>query len=166
MEESDMNRIRTAALALVLTVGASGVAVAQTTPERPNRDRAEMGRHRGRGQGMGGLMKGVNLTDAQKTQARQIRDKYQPQFKSLRESMQPAVKDARAARQRGDSAAAKAAWDRTADTRTKMQALRDQQLNELRAILTPAQRTTFDANLAEMKKKREEHGDRRKAHKS
>lgn len=160
-----MNRIRTAALALVLTVGAGGVAVAQATPERPNRDRAEMGRHRGRG-GDRGLMKGVNLTDAQKTQAKQIRDKYQPQFKTLRESMRPAGKEMREARQRGDSAAAKAAWDRTADTRAKMQTLRDQQLSELRAILTPAQRTTFDANLAEMKKKREEHMDKRKNHKS
>ena len=162
-----MIRIRTAALALVLTVGAGGVAAAQTTPDRPNRERAEMGRHRGRGgNGMGGLMKGVNLTNAQKTQAKQIRDKYKPQFESLRESMRPAGKEMREARQRGDSAAAKAAWDRTADTRAKMTTLREQQMSELRAILTPAQRTTFDANLAQMKSKREEWGGKRKAHQS
>ena len=164
-----MIRIRTAVLALALTAGAGSVAAAQTTtPDRPPRDRAEMGRHRGgRGErGMGGLMKGVSLTDAQKTQARQIREKYQPQYRSMREEMRPVRKEIREARQRGDSAAAKAAWDRTAASRAKMKTLREQELAELRAILTPAQRTTFDANLAQMKKRIEEHGDKRKGSKS
>jgi Spy/CpxP family protein refolding chaperone len=164
-----MIRIRTAVLALALTAGAGSVAASQTTtPDRPNRDRAEMGRHRGgrSERGVGRLMKGVELTDAQKTQARQIREKYQSQFQSIREQMRPAKKEIRDARQRGDSAAAKAAWDRTADNRAKLKALREQELSELRAILTPAQRTTFDANLAEMKKRIEEHGDKRQGRKS
>ena len=163
-----MNRIRTAALALVLTVGAGTVVSAQsTTSDRPKHERAEKGRHEGRGgRGMGRLMKGVDLTDAQKAQAKQIREKYQPQFKSLREQVQPAAKEARAARQRGDSAAAKAAWDRTADSRAKLQALRQQELGEFRAILTPAQRTTFDANVAKAKTRMEERGAKRKARKS
>jgi Spy/CpxP family protein refolding chaperone len=164
-----MIRIRTAVLALALTAGAGSVAAAQTTtPDRPQRDRAEMGRHRGgRGdRGMGGLMKGVNLTDAQKTQGRQIREKYKPQFQSLREAMRPAKKEIRDARQRGDSAAAKAAWDRTADNRAKMKTLREQEIAELRAILTPAQRTTFDANLTQMKNRLEERAEKRKGRKS
>jgi Spy/CpxP family protein refolding chaperone len=163
-----MIRIRTAALALALIAGAGSIAAAQTTtPEGPNRDRAEMGRHRGRGErGMGGLMKGVNLSDAQKTQAKQIREKYKPQFESLREGMRPSMKEIRSARQRGDSAAAKAAWDRTADSRAKMKTVRDQELADLRAILTPAQQTTFDANLAQLKNRREEHGEKRKGQKS
>ena len=163
-----MTKIHTtlAALAMVTVLGA--VAQAQsTTPAVPRagsarvhsdstwkRGRANGARNMGRNGEMRGAFRGVNLTDAQKTQMKAIQQKYAPQFKPLMESMRPAMTDARAARQRGDTAAARAAFARTADTRGKIDALRQQERNEVRGILTADQQKAFDANVAN----RKEHG--------
>jgi len=93
----------------------------------------------------------VKPTDAQKAQIKAIHEKYKAQFQSYRESMKPAMEEAKAARQRGDTAAAKAAFAKTASTREQAQALRAQESAEIRAILTPDQQKTFDANVAKMK---------------
>jgi len=119
--------------------------------------REERGEERGEGRGeMRGLMRGVKPTDAQKAQIKAIHQKYQAQFKSFRDSMKPAMDSARAARQRGDTAAARAAFANTAGTRQQAQALRQQELSEIRAVLTPEQQKTLDANIAQ----RKAHGDR------
>ena len=155
-----------AALAMVAVLGAVAHAQSTTAPEsregvarahsdstwkrgRTNGPRKRMGDG-----GMRGAFRGLNLTDAQKSQMKTIHQKYAPQFKPLMESMRPAMTDARAARQRGDTAAARAAFARTADTRTKIEALRQQERNEVRGILTADQQKTFDANAAN----RKEHG--------
>lgn len=111
---------------------------------REGEGRGEM--HRGRG-----AMRGVKPTDAQRTQIRAIHEKYKPQFESLRATMKPAIDEAKAARQRGDTAAARAAFAKTATSRQQAQALRGQEQGEIRAILTPAQQQAFDANIAREK---------------
>jgi len=63
------------------------------------------------------------------------------------------MQDARAARQRGDSAAARAAVDRTAGDRAKLHELAQRELSEVRGILTPDQQQRYDANVATMKQK-------------
>jgi hypothetical protein len=63
---------------------------------------------------------------------------------------------ARAARQKGDSAAVKAAWDRGAADRDKMKALRDREQAEIRAALSPENQKLFDANKQELEKRRAE----------
>ena len=155
-----------AGLALVLT---AGVAQAQqTTPTQPN-GRPEAGMQRGRGMrdGMGarGLLRGVNLTDEQKQRVRAIHEKYQNEGKGVRESLRPAMEEARAARQRGDSAAARKAWDRTADQRRQLVALQERQMSEVRGVLTAEQQRQFDANRtamqARMKERRAEGGNKR-----
>ena len=149
------------ALALVATSGAVVQAQAVNTPQRTRteRVRSDSTWKRGGGRGMkGGEMRGafrgLNLSEVQKTQMKAIHQKYAPQAKPLMESMRPAMQNARAARQRGDTAAARAAFAGTAETRTKLEALRQQERNEVRGILTPEQQKSFDANLAN----RKEHG--------
>ena len=103
---------------------------------------------------MGGgraLFRGIALTDAEKASVKTIREKYEGQFKTLREASKPQREEMKAARQRGDSAAVKAIWDKGADERAKMKSLAEQMNGELRAALTPEHRAQFDANVTQMK---------------
>jgi Spy/CpxP family protein refolding chaperone len=110
---------------------------------------------------MGGLFRGIDLTQAQRDQVKTISEKYRAQFQTLRESMQPDVKAAREARQRGDTVAAKTAFERTKAGRDKMQALMQQQRTEVRGLLTAEQQKTFDGNVQQMKDRMEKRaGDR------
>jgi Spy/CpxP family protein refolding chaperone len=166
-----MIRLRTAALGLAILAGSATIASAQSTTapgtQAPSarQDRGDRGQRGGwkgekghKGQhGMRALFKDNTLTADQKTQVRAISDRYRTQRQSLAESMKPAMTEVRNARQRGDSVAAKAAFDRTADTRSKLTALREQELREVRGVLTAAQQTTFDRNVAAMKTKMEQH---------
>ena len=178
-----MTKIRSAlfALAVAGTAGVAATAGAQSSApvngqriERSQADSARWNGRKARGEraeraergergerGARGALRGVKPTDAQKAQIKAIHEKYQAQFKSYRESMKPAMDEAKAARQRGDTAAARAAFEKTASTRQQAQALRSQESAEIRAILTPDQQKTFDANVAQMKT-RGEHG--RKGH--
>jgi Spy/CpxP family protein refolding chaperone len=172
-----MTKIRSALFALVVagTAGVAATAGAQSsapvTGQRIERSHADSAKWKGRKaraergeRGERGALRGVKPTDAQKAQIKAIHDKYQAQFKSYRESMKPAMDEAKAARQRGDTAAARAAFAKTASTRQQAQALRSQESAEIRAILTPDQQKTFDANIAKMKargdKARKGHGKR------
>lgn len=166
-------KIRSTMLALAIMAGAVATAGAQETTapkqgqriERAQRDSTKWGNRQARaarreGRGMRApraLMRGVNLTDAQKTQIRGIHQKYQAQFKSIRDANKPAIDSARAARQRGDTAAARAAFQKS---RGQFESLRQQEMNEVRGVLTPDQQKTFDANLQQMQSRREQHGKR------
>ena len=166
-----MHKIRSTMLALALVAGAATVGAQQTAApqngqrsERSHGDSAKWGKGEGHGHrgamGARALLRGVKLTDAQKTQLEAIHQKYQPQFQSLRQANKPAMDEARAARQRGDTAAARAAFAKAADNRPQMQALMQQETNEIRGILTADQQKTFDANLQKVKERGAEHGKR------
>ncbi len=91
------------------------------------------------------MMEQLGLTASQKAQVKAIHAKYEPQIKAERERMRPQMEAARAARAKGDTAAAHA--DR-ANLRTSMEPMRkihEQEMAEVRAILTPAQQAKFDA---------------------
>jgi Spy/CpxP family protein refolding chaperone len=60
------------------------------------------------------------------------------------------------ARQKGDSAAARAAFDRTKDGRDKMRALMNREQAEIRTALTSANQKQFDANLQKLAQRRAE----------
>lgn len=138
------------AIAGILSVGT--VAHAQSTTTQPQ----QHGRTARGGQGRGGLLRGVTLSDAEKTRVKAIRAKYQDEAKTLRESLRPAMQDVRAARQKHDSVAVKAAWDRTAADRQKLQALMQRERAEIRAALTPENQKVFDANAKAMEQRRAE----------
>jgi Spy/CpxP family protein refolding chaperone len=109
----------------------------------------------GRGaQGM--LFHGIALSDAEKARVKEIHAKYKAEGKPIREALRPAMQEARAARQKGDTAAARAAFERTKADRDKMKTLMERERTEIRSALTPANQQKFDANVQELAKRREE----------
>ena len=148
-----INRVAGFAIAGILTVGTIAQAQSSTTP--PQQQRHAGREHRG-GRGRAGLLRGITLNDAEKSQLKAIRTKYSAEAKSLRESMRPAMQDLRTARQKRDSVAVRAAWDRTAGDRQKLQALMQRERTEIRAALTPEHQQVFDANVKTLEQRRAE----------
>jgi protein CpxP len=155
-------------LGAALTLMVAGEATAQsTTPGDTPRRQGEMRRGQwGRGSKMRGiglraLFRGIELTQAQRDQMKAVNEKYRSQFKTLRESLKPDLKAAHDARHRGDTAAARAAWDRTSAGRERMRALLEQQRSEIRSLLTPEQQQTFDRNAQKVRERMEKRGARK-----
>ena len=129
-----MKVIRIATLAVALCAGMTSIVAEQGQPEPGKQGQGEMRR----GGGMGGLLlKDINLTDAQKSQIKTIREKYAPRQLEIRKAVQATGVEPDAA------------------TRAKMVELQNQQAAEIRVILTADQQATFDKNLAEMKARAE-----------
>ena len=144
-----MTRIRATALAAVLFLSFAGVASAQG------------GYGHGRGRGMRGdraehgqLMKDLNLTDAQKNRIKTIHEKYQTQFKALRDQTRPKLNPGQTG-QRPDSATREQLRRSREALRPRFESLRQQEQNEVRAVLTAEQRAKFDARVAERKQRME-----------
>ena len=108
------------------------------------------------GPGRGGLLRGITLSDAEKARVKAVHAKYNAEAKSLREAMRPAMQDLRTARQNRDSAAVKAAWDKTAGDRQKLQALMQRERAEIRTALSAENQKTFDANAKQLEERRAE----------
>lgn len=151
-----MSVIRNFALAALAAAALAGSVQAQSsaTPATPRTGAY----NRGQGRGSGGF-RNLDLTDAQKSQIKAIRAKYQPQLVAARNATRPLMDSARAARQRGDTATARADMQRA---RSLMQSntARTQEQAEIRSILTPAQQAKFDADM----KKRQERAGKRGQH--
>lgn len=142
------------ALGLALSFGVVGAASAQST-QQPAREHAERGARRG-GPGGGALLKGITLTPDQKTRLHALRKDAKSD--TSREQFRKAMADARAARQRGDTAAAKAQMQAL---RTQMEQSREREFASMRAILTPEQQKQFDANVSEWKQHMAQRGEHR-----
>ncbi len=144
-----MSKIRTLSLALAMTTGVASFAAAQSAGNPAPRQHAagdSSGWHRGwKGHGEGMLFRGITLTADQKAQLKTLHEKDRAQNAGWRDSAKVAA-GARGMRQPGDSAGRPRMSD--AD-RAKFRARHEQQLADVRAILTPDQRTRFDANVAE-----------------
>jgi len=155
-----MLRFQTVALGAALLLG---MATAATAQQGERGDRGERGRgewRRGGPMAMrhhGGqrVFRGVNLTEEQRTQVRALHERYREQFAALRESTKPDLQAAREARQKGDTAAARAAFERTNDEREQMKALVEKRQGEIRNLLTAEQRTVYDRNLQALKERME-----------
>jgi hypothetical protein len=78
-------------------------------------------------------------------------------MESRREAMKKQFDEARAARERGDTSAARAIMERNRQQRAQ---LREQHLAAVRNILTAEQRVQFDKNVAEMKQRQAQRGER------
>jgi Spy/CpxP family protein refolding chaperone len=142
-----MSSVRTLALGALMIVGVAGVSAAQSATTPPTRaQRSEMRR----GGGRGGFGADLNLTDAQKAQIKTIRAKYQPQNEALRNQAKPFMEAARAARQKGDTATARAEMLKARNVMQGGQTFRNQENAEIRAILTPDQQAKWDANQKKM----------------
>jgi Spy/CpxP family protein refolding chaperone len=141
----EMSTVRTLALGALMLVGVAGVSAAQSTatPRRP-----EAGSYRRGPGGRDGFGRDLNLTDAQKTRIKAIRQKYQPQNEALRTQAKPYMEAAKAARQKGDTAAFRSNMEK-AHQLMKNASYRTQEQAEIRAVLTPEQQAKFDARAKE-----------------
>ena len=151
-------------LGLTLTVGATSVVLAQSTrPDSARPERSERGAKGDRGMRRGGpdgaLLKGITLTDAQKTQLQALRKEQRTAMEKNRGQFSAVMKEAREARQKGDTATARA---RMSVVRTQMAQQREQHVASLRNILTAEQQKQFDANVTAWKERapRGDRGDR------
>jgi Spy/CpxP family protein refolding chaperone len=162
-----MSKFRTAALGAVAVVALASFAGAQVPAKTDSAHRGMRaghqmdGQHRGRnggarrmeGRGQGRLMADLKLTDAQKASVKQIHEKYQPQYKALREQGKTQFKALRDARQKNDtSAAARQRFQAQREQfRQRSLAIRQQEQNEIRGVLTADQRARWDAAAKERK---------------
>jgi len=138
-----MSSVRTLALGALMIVGVAGVSAAQSTTTPPTR--AQRSGEMRRGGGRGGFGADLNLTEAQKAQIKTIRAKYKPQNEALRAQAKPFMDAARAARQKGDTATARAEMLKARNVMQGGQTFRNQENAEIRAILTPEQQAKWDA---------------------
>jgi Spy/CpxP family protein refolding chaperone len=151
------------AIAGILLVGTIAEAQSATTQPRPRRHATDRG-----GRVRDGALRGITLSDVEKTRVKAIHAKYSAEVKPLRESLRPALQKVRAARQARDSAAVKAALEQTKVEREKLWALMERQRTEIRSALTPENQKVFDANAKTLEQRRAEwskkgegvHGDR------
>src|SRR5215510_11261749 len=130
-----MKRLPLAALAsAAFLFGSAGMAAAQARLPRAA-SRAERHEQGARPHVGKALLRGVQLTDAQKGQIREINAKY----KSQRTEIRDALRADRAKGQRPDSALVRRARD-----------LAEREQSDVRNVLTTDQRSTFDKNVADM----------------
>ena len=162
-------------LTIAFAVTALGmVASAQQTAPAPRDDTQKVERHRGlRGEkfgrrgghdgmrggygkrgGMFGL-RGIELTDAQKEQIRQIREANMPN-----EALIAELKSFREIRKSGGELT-EAQKERMKSIRGEMQLKRETVHQQILAILTPEQRQQLETRKAEMQKRREEMREKR-----
>jgi len=153
-----MGKTRVIALAFASLVSVASFAGAQA----PAQQGARQGRHvMERGMRAGaradrGLFRGIKLSDAEKAKLKDIHGKYATQAKSLREQMKPAMQEALTARQKGDTAAARAAFAKNKPALDKLAQLRRSEQDEIRSALTPENQKLYDANVQQMQKRRAE----------
>jgi len=175
-----MSKFRTAAISAAAVIGLAVFAGAQVPakPDAGQRGVDRGGRHgnmggmrrggmraeRGGRGGEGRLMKDLNLTDAQKSKIKAIHQKYQPQFKTLREQGRTQFESMRGARQKGDtSAAARQKFQQQREQfRQRSDAIRTQERNEIRAVLTADQRAKWDAAAKQREERFKQRQDRMK----
>lgn len=152
---------RSLALGAMMIVGVAGVSAAQsTTVPQAKTDSG----HHSRGRRGGGEMRrgefgrDLNLTDAQKTQIKAIREKYQPQNQALRTQAKPFMDAARAARQKGDTVGFRTNMEKARQVMQGGQSIRTQETAEIRNVLTSEQRVKFDAKQKEFAERRAKGG--------
>ena len=156
-----MRKNRVIGLAMVAVLSVGTLAQAQSATTQPEHQRRGMGRGDRVGPGRG-LLRGITLSEAEKTRVQAIRTKYDAEAKSLRESLRPAMEEMRAARQKRDSVAMKAVWEKSAADRQKLQVLVQRQRADVRAALTPENQKVFDTNAKQMEQRRAQWNERGK----
>ncbi|MBA3645216.1 MAG: Spy/CpxP family protein refolding chaperone [Gemmatimonadaceae bacterium] len=131
-----MSALRNFALAAVAAAAFSGTAHAQHMDRGHDHGRA----------GPMSAFHGLNLSEAQKTQIKAIHTRYEPQLRASRDQAKPFLEAARAARQKGDTAAVRANLEKA---RQLSSGIRQQEMSEVRAVFTPAQRAQADSLMAQ-----------------
>lgn len=110
----------------------------------------------------------LNLSDAQKEQIRTIRKDFREQNKAFFESSRDTFRDFRNARKAKDTARIDALKPQLDANRERFRTLHEQLEQQIVSVLTPEQRSQYDAMKAERKARRaerqEQRGERRNGH--
>lgn len=126
--------------------------------------RAGHGRHFGRGgQRMhGGMFRGIELTEDQKTRVKQISESFRQRTESLRQELQSKRQQLRRTSEGGtfNEALATQKLTETAALRAKLMGEQFKMRQELQSVLTAEQKTQLEQKRAEFKAKRGERGKR------
>jgi len=104
----------------------------------------------------------LNLTDAQKQQIRDLQQGFREKNKAVFENAHALRKDFREAKKAGDTAKLESLKPALEAQREQMKQLRDAQHQQILSLLTPEQRTQWEALKAEREQRRAERGRDRK----
>ncbi len=152
-------------IGLGLAVSVASTAIAQV-PDSPRGKGAKGGRGEhaqmmegrgGRGGPDGLLLKGITLTEGQRTQIAQLRKTQRDQMDTKRNASKGDLAKLREAHQRGDTTAIRVAKEQR---RAVMEQERLQNIAAIRNILTAEQRVQFDKNVADLKAREANRGQR------
>ena len=152
-----MSRLNVVALGAALLIGVAGVAGAQTQTEGKAQGQVQNGEGYGRHRGEFGarMAKDLNLTATQKSQIKAIHQKYRSQFESIRAQVKAqAGSTSGAAPEKGRRGGFR---NVSPELRQRMLTLRTQEQSEIRSVLTPEQRTKFDAAQVQRKQWMQNH---------
>jgi protein CpxP len=161
-----LNKIQTIAIALFLAIGvAVPVAIAQSSDNSVGVKKARGFHGRGHGRHGGGMMsfRNLDLTDAQKTQLKQIRESSHESLRPLMEQIRAKRQEIRQANQDGTFNEALAAQKlaEIAPLEAKMQGEQFRIHQQMLSVLTPDQKAKLDQQRAEFKAKRAERSTRK-----
>lgn len=119
------------------------------------------GKHGRHGGGFGQRMaEKLNLTDAQKQQMRDLQKSFRENNKQVFADAHALRKEMRAAKEAGDTAKLESLKPQMEAQRAQMKQLHDAQQTRILTILTPEQRTQWEAMKAEREQRRGERGPR------
>jgi len=149
-----MIRIRSAVFGAAMIIGVSVTASAQAG-SKANSENGAMVSRRGDAKRM--LFRDINLSEAQQTQVKAIREKYDFQARAARDS----AREKRELPQSGDSTAARGANKASRKGQRYAGQLTQKAHEEIRSVLTSEQQPIFDRNVTEMKKKHEQKSKRK-----
>jgi len=132
----------------------------QSDLQKQREGKGEFGEHHGRhGRGMRGAMfRQLNLTEAQKTQIKQLRQSYRERTQPLRQELRAKMQELRQANQGGafNEALATQKLTETAGLRAKLMGERFKLRQEMTALLTPEQKTRLEQMREQFKARRAE----------
>jgi periplasmic protein CpxP/Spy len=126
----------------------------------PHGGRGGGGRH-GRGEFGARFADKLNLTDAQKTAIRNIRKNNREANKAFFEQSRETFRQFREAKKAGDTAKVEQLKPAVEQQRARLRQFHKTEREQILSLLTPEQRTQFDALKAEREARRGERGERR-----
>jgi Spy/CpxP family protein refolding chaperone len=155
--------LATVALALVGGLALAHAAAAQPGPFGPDGHGRRGPGMKGEGRQGGMMLRGLDLTDAQRTQVRSVFEQHEAEIRALTEKVRTAHRaqhDAAAAVP-FDEAQVRARAEEAAAAQTELAVLRARIHGEVFQLLTPEQRAKAQQLRADREKRMQERGERR-----
>jgi Spy/CpxP family protein refolding chaperone len=142
-------------------VFSTGVAFSQSAPAAPQAQEQTEERHHRAGKRAGGakhFAAALNLTDAQKEQAKAIRERHRASTKTLRTEMRNLHQQYRAAKEANNTAELERLSQQRQSLGAQVKEAMTAQQNEFRSILNPEQQAKFDELVAKRAERFKERG--------